>query len=156
LDIHADGEVFGEAGLARAARAEMAVAIGFTVVRQITRERLLGALQCHGLVAEFMTCLAARLADQQVMITDFVTADSEQRLAATLLRLGRKLGTREGSSWRIRDRISCQDLSEMVGTTRSRIGFFLKRFESDGLVESCSDAFLVVREPQIHEYLRNR
>ena len=62
--------------------------------------------------------------------------DSEHRLAATLLELGRKLGQRGLLSWRLEHKISHQELAEMVGTTRPRISEFMRRFRQLGLIES--------------------
>ena len=41
----------------------------------------------------------------------------------------------------------------MIGTTRSRVGFFLKRLDDAGLVERTREAFLVVREDSLAAYV---
>ena len=41
----------------------------------------------------------------------------------------------------------------MVGTTRSRIGFFLKRFRDSGLVEENNGSTLVINERRLAEYV---
>jgi CRP-like cAMP-binding protein len=49
-----------------------------------------------------------------------VTVDSEQRLGKTLLQLARTLGKKDQQSTRIELKISHDELSEMVGTTRGQ------------------------------------
>jgi hypothetical protein len=87
------------------------------------------------------------------MISDLVTAESEYRLAAVVLQLGRKLGTRHGELLLIGERITQEELAGMVGTTRSRIGFFLKRFRAAGLVRRPKHGFLIVHEGRLMDYL---
>ena len=65
-----------------------------------------------------MRYLAVVVADQQQVIGNRVTIDSEQRLAKALLQLGRTTGKKAPRSLRIELKISHKELSEMVGTTR--------------------------------------
>jgi CRP-like cAMP-binding protein len=102
----------------------------------------------------FIDYLALRLQEQQEVIATMVTMDSEQRLASVLLRLSRKIGKRRAPHVSaIEERITQEELSGMVGTTRSRVGFFLKRFKDAGLVLPSSDPFLVVNEERLAEYV---
>ena len=82
-----------------------------------------------------MRYLAVRIADQQQVIANMVTVDSEQRLGRTLLQLARTMG-KDPRSIRIELRISHEELSEMVGTTRPRIRLFMQRFHHLGLIET--------------------
>ncbi len=100
-----------------------------------------------------MQYLAVRIADQQQVIADLVTVDSEQRLGKTLLRLARTMGKKDPRSIRIEPRISHEELSEMVGTTRPRISAFMQRFRNLGLIETNEDHFLVVKEQKLNAYL---
>ena len=68
-----------------------------------------------------MRYLAVRIADQQQVIANLVTVDSEQRLGKTLLQLARSMGKKDPRSFRIALKITHDELSEMVGTTRPRI-----------------------------------
>jgi CRP/FNR family transcriptional regulator, cyclic AMP receptor protein len=63
----------------------------------------------------FVKYLAVRVADQQEVIANLVTVDSEQRLGKTLLHLARQLGKKGTRSTRIELRISHEELSEMIG-----------------------------------------
>ena len=82
-----------------------------------------------------------------------MTVDSEQRLGQTLLQLTRTLGKKDPRSIRIELKISHEELSEMVGTTRPRISVFMQRFRNLGLIETNSDHFLIIKENKLTNYL---
>jgi len=94
-----------------------------------------------------------RIADQQHMIANLVTVDSEQRLGQTLLRLARTLGKKDPRSIRIELKITHEELSEMVGTTRPRISVFMQRFKNLGLIETNANQFLIIKEHKLMSYL---
>jgi len=66
--------------------------------------------------------------------------------------------TREGGAGgtRIEQRISHVELSRMVGTTRPRIGIFLKKFRELGLIRLTSERFLVIDQDRLREYAMGR
>jgi len=97
--------------------------------------------------------LAARIADQQQVIVNLITVDSEQRLGKTLLQLARTLGKKCQQSTRIELKISHDELSEIVGTTRPRISLFMQRFRNLGLIETNLDRLLVINEKKLTDYL---
>ena len=86
-------------------------------------------------------------------IAALATVNSEQRLARTLLHLGRLLGSNDSRSMRIDQRISHEELSAMVGTTRPRIGILLKKFRQLGLVGVTAERCLVIEEKKMRDYL---
>ena len=100
-----------------------------------------------------MRYLAVRIADQQQIIANLVTVDSEQRLGQTLLQLARTLGKKDPRSIRIELKITHEELSEMVGTTRPRISMFMQRFHNLGLIETNRDHFLIIKENKLTAYL---
>ena len=100
-----------------------------------------------------MRYLAVRIADQQQVIANLVTVDSEQRLGQTLLQLARTMGKKDPRSIRIELKISHEELSEMVGTTRPRISLFMQRFHNLGLIETNRDRFLIIKEHKLTDYL---
>ncbi|HEX6967246.1 MAG TPA: Crp/Fnr family transcriptional regulator [Micromonosporaceae bacterium] len=151
--IYTAGDVFGEQCLIGGARMETAIAMAPTVLKRLSSTRLLAALGDAGLRAEFVRFLTYRLAEQQRFITELITADGEYRLAAILLYLARKLGKRDGHLLRIEGRITQEELSGMVGTTRSRVGYFLKRFCQAGLIARSGNCFLIVNEPRLYNFL---
>jgi hypothetical protein len=77
--------------------------------------------------------LALRIAEQQQVIANLVTVDSEQRLGKTLLQLARTLGKRD--------------------QRRTRISFFMQRFRHLGSMATDLDRFLVIDEKKLTDYL---
>ena len=67
--------------------------------------------------------------------------------------LARKLGKKDPRSIRIELRISHQELSEMVGTTRPRISVFMQRFRNLGLIEMSAEHHLIIKESKLTAYL---
>ena len=106
------------------------------------------------LVLGFVQYLAVRLADQQQVIANLATVDSEQRLGKTLLRLAHAHGKKEPHNIRIELRITHEELSEMAGTTRPRISVFMQRFRNWGLIETNADHFLIIKEKKLRAYWR--
>jgi len=154
LAIHSAGDIFGELSLAGlGARHETAVAMKETKVKQIPCAQFFARLSRDALSEGFVRYLAVRIADQQQVIANLVTVDSEQRLGQTLLQLARTMGKKDPRSIRIEPKISHEELSEMVGTTRPRISFFMQRFRNLGLIETNSDHFLIIKENKLTDYL---
>lgn len=153
LSIYAAGDIFGELCQASSGRAETATAMRPTVLRRIPSASFRAAMADQELLESFLGYLTMRLSEQQQIITNLVTMDSERRLAAALLILANKIGKRHSTGTRIEQRITQEELSGMVGTTRSRVGYFLKRFSEAGLVSRLPGAFLVVNENGLANYL---
>src|SRR6266498_5582366 len=154
LAIHSAGDIFGELCLAGSgARLETATAMEETILKKIPRSQFLARLSRDSLLEGFVRYLAVRIADQQQVIANMVTVDSEQRLGKTLLQLARKLGKKDPRSIRIELKISHEELSEMVGATRPRISKFMQRFHNLGLIETNADHFLIIKEKKRTDYL---
>ena len=154
LAIHSVGDVFGELCLSGlGTRLETATAMKQTMLKQIPCAQFLGRLSHDSLFDGFVRYLAVRIADQQQVIANLVTVDSEQRLGQTLLQLARTMGKKDPRSIRIELRISHEELSEMVGTTRPRISLFMQRFHNLGLIETNRDRFLIIKEKKLTDYL---
>jgi CRP-like cAMP-binding protein len=154
LAIHSAGDIFGELCLSGSGtRLETATAMKATTLKQIACGQFFARLSRDSLFEGFVRYLAVRIADQQQVIANLVTVDSEQRLGQTLLQLGRTMGKKDPRSIRIELRITHEELSEMVGTTRPRISLFMQRFHNLGLVETTRDHFLVIKEQKLTEYL---
>jgi CRP-like cAMP-binding protein len=154
LAIHASGDIFGELCLSGlAGRLETASAMEDTVVKRLPCGRFLERLSRDKLLEGFIKYLALRVADQQEVIANLVTVDSEQRLGKTLLQLARKLGKKDPRSIRIELRISHEELASMVGTTRSRISVFMQRFRNLNLIEISEEHHLIVKETKLTAYL---
>ena len=124
-----------------------------TILKKIPCSEFLARLSRDSLLEAFVRYLAVRIADQQQVIANLVTVDSEQRLGKMLLQLARTLGKKDQQSTRIELKISHDELSEMVGTTRPRISLFMQRFRNLGLIETNLDHFLVINEKKLTDYL---
>jgi CRP-like cAMP-binding protein len=154
LAIHGGGDIFGELSLSGlGARLETSTAMKETILKQIPCTQFLACLSRDSLLEGFVRYLAVRIADQQQVIANLVTVDSEQRLGQTLLQLARTMGKKDPRSIRIELKISHEELSEMVGTTRPRISFFMQRFHHLGLIETNKDHFFVIKEKKLTDYL---
>jgi len=154
LAIHTAGDIFGELCLSGlGSRLETAKAMEETSLKQIPCSSFFGRLRRDLLFEGFVQYLAVRIADQQQVIANLVTVDSEQRLGKTLLQLARKLGKKDPRSIRIELKISHEELSEMVGTTRPRISLFMQRFRNLGLIETNAERFLIIKEKKLTSYL---
>lgn len=154
LAIHSGGDIFGELCLSGlGARLETATAMKSTTVKQIPCGLFFARLNHESLMEGFVRYLAVRVADQQQVIANLVTVDSEQRLGQTLLQLARTMGKKDPHSIRIELKITHEELSAMVGTTRPRISLFMQRFHNLGLIETNEDRFLIIKEKKLTAYL---
>jgi len=156
LAIHGSGDVFGELCLSGlTGRSETATAMEDTFLKQVPCARFLERLSKDKLLEGFIKYLTVRVADQQEVITNLVTVDSEQRLGQTLLQIARRHGKKDPRSIRIELRISHEELSEMVGTTRPRISVFMQRFHNLGLIETSAEHHLIIKEHKLMAYLES-
>ena len=154
IAIHTKGDVFGELCLSElGARKDNAVAMEKSELKKIPCSKFMTVLSNDLLLEGFVQYLAVRVADQQQVIANLVTVDSEKRLGETLLQLARTLGKKDPRSIRIELKISHEELSNMVGTTRPRISMFMKRFRNLGLIETNEDHFLIIKEGKLTNYL---
>jgi CRP/FNR family cyclic AMP-dependent transcriptional regulator len=154
LAIHASGDVFGELCLSGiAGRLETATAMEDTLLKKVPCAAFLEQLSKDSLLEGFVKYLAVRVADQQAVIANLVTVDSEQRLGKTLLQLARQLGKKGAGSTRIELKISHEELSNMIGTTRPRISVFMQRFRNLDLIEVSEDHYMIIKEDKLAAYL---
>ena len=148
------GDIFGEASLyGQVTRAETAAAMQETQIRKIAAQRFLALLKRESLLEELVGYLAARVTEQQEVITSLLTVNSEHRLAMNLLQLGRRLGRRESCNICLEQKFSQEELAKMVGTTRTRVGVFLKRFRQMGLIGLDARRRLVIEESKLSDFL---
>jgi len=154
LAIHGAGDIFGELCLSGlGARRETATAMEETILKTVPCHQFFTRLSRDSLFGGFVQYLAVRIADQQQVIANLVTVDSEQRLGKTLLQLASTMGKKDPRSIRIELKISHEELSEMVGTTRPRISLFMQRFHNLGLIETNRDHFFIIKEKKLTDYL---
>jgi CRP/FNR family cyclic AMP-dependent transcriptional regulator len=154
IGVHGSGDVFGELCLSGlGGRLETATAMEDCSLKEIRSDKFLARLTRDSLLEGFVKYLTVRIADQQQVIANLVTVDSEHRLGETLLQLGRKFGKKDPRSIRIELRISHEELAAMVGTTRPRISVFMQRFRNLGLIESSIEHHLIIKERKLTSYL---
>jgi len=154
LAIHGVGDVFGELCLSGlGGRLETATAMEQSSLKEIPCGKFLDRLAKDSLLEGFIKYLAVRVADQQQVIANLVTVDSEQRLGKTLLQIARKLGKKDPRSIRIEVKISHEELAAMVGTTRPRISVFMQRFCNLDLIEYNTEHHLIIKEHKLTAYL---
>src|SRR5204863_9705537 len=114
LAIHTPGDTFGELCLAGSGlRQETVTAMEETTLKRIPCAAFFLHLTDHSLVEGFVQYLATRVGDQQRIIANLITVDSEHRLGETLLLLAHKLGQRDPRSTRIEQKITHEALAEM-------------------------------------------
>jgi CRP-like cAMP-binding protein len=154
LAIYTAGDIFGELCLSGSGvRIETATAMETTVLKMIPASKFYAHIKSEALFEGFVQYLVTRIAEQQESITQLMTASSERRLAGILLQLAGKLGKKDPRSVRIEQKISHEQLSEMVGTTRPRITEFMRRFLELGLIEVSIEHFLIIKEQKLTDYL---
>src|ERR1700683_1084209 len=135
LDMLSDEDVIGKDSLAgRPMRMASATAVTDCSLLRITKEAMMRALARQVKLANvFWAYVLARSIRYQQDLVDQHCNPSEKRLARVLLLLAHYDG-REGSGTTV-PKISHATLAEMVGTTRSRICFFMKRFQESGFID---------------------
>jgi CRP-like cAMP-binding protein len=151
LAIYTAGDLFGESCLSGVPRSETAVAMTNTVIRQVPGARFLALMLESALMGDFVRYLAGRLSEQQQTITNLATAGCEYRLGLALLRLSEKLAATD--SFGLTQKISHQELSQMVGTTRPRVSEFMQRFRDRGLIDITPDSRILVREQLLRRHI---
>ena len=133
------GDFFGEGCLAgQTIRIGTATAITPTTVLEITRNQMVKVLhEQHALSDRFIAHMLSRNVRIEQDLIDQLFNSSEKRLARALLLLAR-YGKQEKPR-QVVAKISQETLSEMVGTTRSRVNFFMNKFKKLGFIEYNGD-----------------
>ena len=138
------GDFFGEGCLAgQRVRMGSATATAASAILQVRRERMARLLhKQHAMSDRFISHMLARNIRIEEDLIDQLFNSSEKRLARTLLLLAR-YGKHETPS-RAVPKISQETLAEMIGTTRSRVNFFLNKFKKLGFIEYSGDLPLTI------------
>jgi CRP/FNR family transcriptional regulator, cyclic AMP receptor protein len=129
------GDFFGEGCLAgQPIRIGTATAIAPTTALVIEKKEMIRVLHDeHAFSDRFITYMLSRNIRVEEDLVDQLFNSSEKRLARTLLLLAR-YGT-EDRPQRVLPKISQETLAEMVGTTRSRVNFFMNKFRKLGFIK---------------------
>jgi CRP/FNR family transcriptional regulator, cyclic AMP receptor protein len=128
------GQFFGEGCLnGHSVRIATAKALEPCVITSIAKKTMLAALNKQPKFSElFMAYLLTRNTRIEEDLIDQLFNSSEKRLARLLLLLA-NFG-KEGKPTPIETSINQETLAEMIGTTRSRVSFFLNKFRKLGLI----------------------
>lgn len=134
LGILSTGDFFGESCLSgQSVYLTSAIALVSSKVSVIKRTAMLRVLEADPSVSmRFMNYLLVRNLRMEQNLIDHLFNSSEKRLARTLLLLARS--GEKGKLPAIFDKINQDTLAEMVGTTRSRINFFMNKFRKLGFI----------------------
>jgi len=134
IGICGDGDFFGEASLAgQPLRMGSATAITDCAILRIDKNAMMKVLHReHEFSDMFVAYLLARNIRYEEDLVDQLFNSSEKRLARILLLLAH-FG-KEGIPEAVVPRISQETLAEMIGTTRSRVSFFMNRFRKLGFI----------------------
>jgi CRP/FNR family cyclic AMP-dependent transcriptional regulator len=134
LGILGVGDFFGESGLAgQLLRMSSAIAMSDCVVLHVDKNAMIRAMGLQPkLSAMFVKYLLKRNMRYQDDLVDQLFNSSEKRLARVLLLMA-QFG-KKGVSEMWVPRLSQETLAEMVGTTRSRVSFFMNRFRKLGFI----------------------
>jgi CRP/FNR family transcriptional regulator, cyclic AMP receptor protein len=130
------GKFLGEECIAAIQPQRMATATTITpaTILRIERKEMIRVLHQEQSFSEvFVSYLLARNARIQEDLVDHLFNSSEKRLARALLLLAR-FG-KDGTPETVIPKISQETLAEMIGTTRSRVSFFMNRFRKLGFIE---------------------
>ena len=139
LAILGPGDFCGESCLAgQSVCMATATAIAPTTVLAIEKHEMIRVLHKERAVSDrFIAYMLARNVREEENLIDQLFNSSEKRLSRTLLLLAR-YGT-PGHPRKVLPKVSQEMLAEMIGTTRSRVNFFMNKFRKLGFIQYNGD-----------------
>jgi CRP/FNR family cyclic AMP-dependent transcriptional regulator len=134
IGLLTEGSFFGEGALAgQLQRMGSAAAISECELLRVEKKAMMNALHReHAFSDMFVAYLLARNIRYEEDLVDHLFNSSEKRLARVLLLLAH-FG-KEGVPETVVPKVSQEVLAEMIGTTRSRVSFFMNRFRKLGFI----------------------
>jgi CRP-like cAMP-binding protein len=134
VGIFEPGQFFGEGCLTgNPLRISTTTALEECVVTAFTKTAMLAALHSEPKFSDlFMSYLLKRNSRIEEDLTDQLFNSSEKRLARLLLLLA-NFG-KEGGRQPVKVHVSQETLADMIGTTRSRVSFFMNKFRKLGFI----------------------
>jgi CRP/FNR family transcriptional regulator, cyclic AMP receptor protein len=137
------GEFFGEGGMAgQAVRTGTATAVTPTTLLVIEKDEMIRVLHAeHAFSDRFVSYMLSRNIRIEEDLIDQLFNSSEKRLARTLLLLARY--GKEEQPHGVLPKVSQETLAEMIGTTRSRVNFFMNKFRKLGFIQYNNGGFRV-------------
>jgi CRP/FNR family cyclic AMP-dependent transcriptional regulator len=155
VGIMEQGQFFGEGCLnGQPVRTATATALGECRITSITKAAMLSALRDQPKFSKlFVDHLLSRNNRIQEDVVDQLFNSSERRLARLLLLLANH--GKEGSPPIIPVILSQETLAEMIGTTRSRISFFMNKFRNLGFIDYNGKA-IQINQSLLESVLRDK
>jgi CRP/FNR family cyclic AMP-dependent transcriptional regulator len=146
--LHGTGDFFGEGCLSgQSLRLATATALTDCVIMRLDKAAIVRVLHEQPKFSEmFLAYILARNARVEADLVDQLFNSSEKRLARLLLLMA-NFG-KEGRPEPVIAKVSQETLAEMVGTTRSRVSFFMNKFRKLGFIDYNGDL-------EIHNSLLN-
>jgi CRP/FNR family transcriptional regulator, cyclic AMP receptor protein len=137
--LHQKGDFFGEGCLSgQPLRLATAIAMTDCVITRLDKATVVRVLHDEPKFSEmFLSYILTRNARVEEDLVDQLFNSSEKRLARLLLLMA-NFG-KEGRPETVIAKVSQETLAEMVGTTRSRVSFFMNKFRKLGFVEYNGD-----------------
>ena len=134
IAILGPGDFFGEGCLAgQTVTMATAITIAPTVVLVIDKNEMIRVLHGeHEFSDRFIAYMLTRNIRVEEDLIDQLFNSSEKRLARTLLLLARY--GKPGDPQKVLPKVSQEMLAEMIGTTRSRVNFFMNKFRKLGFI----------------------
>jgi CRP/FNR family cyclic AMP-dependent transcriptional regulator len=129
------GDFFGEGGMAgQVVRMGTATAITPTTLLVIEKKEMIRVLHAeHAFSDRFLAYMLSRNIRIEEDLVDQLFNSSEKRLARTLLLLARY--GKQDQPQKMLPKVSQETLAEMIGTTRSRVNFFMNKFKKLGFIK---------------------
>ena len=139
VEILGPGDFFGVRCLAdKSVYTATATAIAPTTVLVVEKKEMIRVLHAeHEMSDRFIANMMTRAARGEEALIDQLFNSSEKRLARILLLLAR-YGT-PGQPQKVFPKVSQEVLAEMIGTTRSRVNFFMNKFRKLGFIQYNSE-----------------
>ena len=150
LRILREGDLFGEECLsASSSRNSTAITMEPSILIRAPRASVVRAFRLDPAFAKLLVAhVLHRIEDTEEGLVDQILSSSEKRLAKTLLKIS---GVGNGSSpARTLRAVDQKTLADMVGTTRSRVSYFMNRFRRLGLIDYNGSLRVY---PKLSEYL---
>lgn len=95
--------------------------------------------------------MTTHMTDALTRVSELATERVGQRLAHTLLRLGRQVGEPTSEGLLLRHPLTRQELAELTGTTLYTVSRILSRWQADGVIESRGRRLLVRSTERLQE-----
>jgi CRP-like cAMP-binding protein len=136
LDILQGGEYFGHLAIAsQRGYSETAIAQTDCCILQISAQKFETVMNRYPEVTmRVLKAVGQRLEESQEVIKQLSVYTVAERVAATLIRLARKLGEQKQTGTLIQIPLSRQDLAAMTGTTVETVSRVMSHFSSEGLI----------------------